>query len=137
MRSTWLSILPTEEPRSTHISLFQEPNAQILPLTFPLKCICFTLSQEGSLELWSGQCFGGEGAVGALKSDLSGDPPNHTQVHTKCTLYCRTQTHLRKMAMLVQGMWRGRRPQCTKEWKYTSRAYFGKNSRPHFINKKQ
>ena len=74
MRSTWLSVLPTEEPRSTHISLFQEPNAQTLPLTFLLKCICFTLSQEGSLELWPG-CFGGEGAEGALKSDLSGDPP--------------------------------------------------------------
>lgn len=105
MGSTWPSRPPTSEPRSAHICLFQELNAQTLSLPPLPKHVRFAVSQEGSLEGWPDQCFRGRGAEGALKFDLPGDPawPRHS-------LYCKTQTQVRKMAMLGQGMCRAGRP---------------------------
>lgn len=94
----WPSRPPTAEPRSAHISLFQEPDAQTLSLPLLPKRICFTFSQEGSLELLPGQCLGGKGGRRSPETQSCSG-------HTKCPLYCRTQTCLSKMTMLGQGMW--------------------------------
>lgn len=80
---------------------------------------------------------GGERAEGALTSDLPGDPPWPCSGPYKVPLLLRTQTYLSKMATLGQDMWWGGRPQCAEERKYISQAYFGKNSSPHLINRKQ
>lgn len=65
---------PTSEPRFAHISLFQEPSAQTFSLPPLPKHVCLTLSGEGNLELWPGQCLWEERVEGALKFDLPGDP---------------------------------------------------------------
>lgn len=71
--STRPSRQPTLELRSAHFSLFQEPNAQTASRPPLPKHVCFVLSPEGSLGRWPGLCFEGEGAEGALKSDLPRD----------------------------------------------------------------
>lgn len=64
----------TSEPRSAHISLFQEPYAQTFSLPPLPKHVYLTLSREGNLERWPGQCLWEERAEEALKFDLPRDP---------------------------------------------------------------